>query len=184
MRKDAANNRAAIVGAARELIARDGVEVSMRAIAKEAGVGVATVTRHFPDRACLLHAVVEQGLASVDELVQASLPRFTDNPEDAWRSTIHAIVGLSLPIVAQQVMPSLATGLDPELVVRKTSILERIYRPFLVRAAEHGFCAPDLDAVHFHLGIIALSRPLPPPADKIFPDEMSWLVDVFIDGLR
>ena len=57
MRQDAADNREAIVTAARALFVEQGGNVSMRAIAKEAGVGIATVSRHFPDRLTLLDAI-------------------------------------------------------------------------------------------------------------------------------
>ena len=46
-RRDAANNRQAIIDAAREVFARQGVDVALEEIAKQAGVGLATVHRHF-----------------------------------------------------------------------------------------------------------------------------------------
>ncbi len=184
MRKDAEENRVAIVAAARDLFAREGIDVSMRAIAKEAGVGVATATRHFPDRDGLLEAVIGNALASVDAVIAEHMPRFSADPSGTWSDTIHAIVDLALPVVAQQIFPTFAGREMDGIVERNTAELERIYRPLLTAASSRGLCPPDLPAVQFHLGIIALSRPLPAPADKLFPDEMNWLVDVFINGLK
>jgi AcrR family transcriptional regulator len=47
MRKDAARNRARIVDAAREVVARGG-PLALNAVARAADVGVGTVYRHFP----------------------------------------------------------------------------------------------------------------------------------------
>ncbi|GAA1856865.1 TetR/AcrR family transcriptional regulator [Brevibacterium marinum] len=54
LRADAADNRARILTAARELIAERGIDVPMTAIARRAGVGAATLFRRFPDRSSLI----------------------------------------------------------------------------------------------------------------------------------
>jgi len=55
-RKDAARNREAILDAARALIARSS-DFPMYEVARRAGVGQATLYRHFPDRAALAAAL-------------------------------------------------------------------------------------------------------------------------------
>lgn len=57
VRQGAAENKQAIVAAARQLLITEGPGVSMRSIAKKAGVGVATVSRHFPERLSLIVAI-------------------------------------------------------------------------------------------------------------------------------
>ncbi|WP_326549409.1 TetR/AcrR family transcriptional regulator [Micromonospora sp. NBC_01813] len=57
MRADAQRNRALIVAAASEAVARDGAYASLEEIARAAGVGSATLHRHFPSRWALLEAV-------------------------------------------------------------------------------------------------------------------------------
>jgi AcrR family transcriptional regulator len=56
-RADARRNRERLIAAARERFARDGTDVSLADIAREAGVGVGTVYRHFPTHAALVEAV-------------------------------------------------------------------------------------------------------------------------------
>jgi AcrR family transcriptional regulator len=56
LRKDAARNREAILDAARELMARSS-DVPMYEVARHAGVGQATLYRHFRDRAALAAAL-------------------------------------------------------------------------------------------------------------------------------
>ncbi|WP_409467205.1 helix-turn-helix domain-containing protein [Streptomyces sp. HC307] len=56
-RTDAARNYDAIVAAAREEFAENGMDASLKAVARRAGVGIATLYRNFPTRAGLLEAV-------------------------------------------------------------------------------------------------------------------------------
>ena len=59
IRADAARNRESLVAAATRAFASAAPEPSMRAIAREAGVGIATLYRHFPTRESLVYAVYE-----------------------------------------------------------------------------------------------------------------------------
>jgi AcrR family transcriptional regulator len=56
LRKDAARSRAAILTAARELFSA-GRDVPMYEIGRRAGVGQATLYRHFPNRAAIVAAI-------------------------------------------------------------------------------------------------------------------------------
>jgi AcrR family transcriptional regulator len=49
-RSDALDNRELILGAARALFAAEGLSVPMRVVARRAGVGPATLYRHFPTK--------------------------------------------------------------------------------------------------------------------------------------
>jgi AcrR family transcriptional regulator len=59
LRADAARNREILLAAATRTFAASDTEPSMRAIAREAGVGVATLYRHFPTREALVDAVYQ-----------------------------------------------------------------------------------------------------------------------------
>ena len=52
-RSDAARNRDLLVAAAREVLAEQGLDAPMSAVAKRAGVGQGTLYRHLPDRLTL-----------------------------------------------------------------------------------------------------------------------------------
>lgn len=58
LRADAARNRAAIVAAAREVFAEQGLEAPLEEIALRAGVGIATLYRRFPAREQLVAAAL------------------------------------------------------------------------------------------------------------------------------
>ncbi|MCD2196336.1 TetR/AcrR family transcriptional regulator [Actinomycetospora endophytica] len=75
MRADAQRNRSRIVDAARDLVARDGVEVRMDDLAAQAGVAVGTLYRHFPTKTALVDAVVEESVAQLAHLAGLALER-------------------------------------------------------------------------------------------------------------
>ena len=78
-RRDAKRNRVQVVAAARELFASAGAEVPSRAIAHRAGVGVGTIYRHFPTRADLVDAVLEEAFDELIEVAEAALAE-----PDSW----------------------------------------------------------------------------------------------------
>ena len=59
-RADAVRNRRKVIAAAHRVFCDLGPEVSIKEVAKEAGVGLGTIYRHFPDKEALLGAVVEE----------------------------------------------------------------------------------------------------------------------------
>lgn len=72
----AAENRASIISAARELLAEGGYDVPLSAIARRAGVGQGSLYRHFPDRITLALTVFAENidaLASAAEEPDATL---------------------------------------------------------------------------------------------------------------
>ncbi|NRQ36948.1 TetR/AcrR family transcriptional regulator [Nonomuraea sp. NN258] len=72
LRADAAHNRDRILEAARQAFTAGGIDVPLTAIARRAGVGVATLYRRFPTRAALVtEAFSEQLTACVSALDEA-----------------------------------------------------------------------------------------------------------------
>jgi AcrR family transcriptional regulator len=71
LRADGRRNRERIVAAAAELVSRDGAQASLEEIARRAGVGSATLHRHFPSRRALLEAVFRAGVAHLCERAAA-----------------------------------------------------------------------------------------------------------------
>ena len=77
LRADARRNFAALVDAAKTVFARSGVDAPAKEIADEAGVGVGTVYRRFPQRSDLVIAVFKQ---EVDACADAAAPLAARNP--------------------------------------------------------------------------------------------------------
>jgi AcrR family transcriptional regulator len=64
-------NRAALIAAAREVYAEDGLAAPFSAVAKRAGVGQGSLYRHFPDRTALAVAVFEENLDDLEAATAA-----------------------------------------------------------------------------------------------------------------
>lgn len=58
-------NRRALIAAAREVFAADGLNAPLSSIARRAGVGQGSLYRHFPDRLSLAVAVFDENLEQV-----------------------------------------------------------------------------------------------------------------------
>ncbi|MFF5097100.1 MULTISPECIES: TetR/AcrR family transcriptional regulator [Actinosynnema] len=65
LRADAQRNVDRIVAAAQEVFRRDGAGASLEEIARRAGVGSATLHRHFPGRQVLLEAVFSDRMGAL-----------------------------------------------------------------------------------------------------------------------
>lgn len=85
LRKDAADRRQALLRAAREVFADEGIEAPLDRIAERAGVGRATLYRNFPGRTEIALAVLLDDVAELAE-------RFSDPEEpDAFARFIEAL---------------------------------------------------------------------------------------------
>ena len=85
LRKDAQRNRDVLVAVARAAFAATSESVPLEAVARDAGVGIGTLYRHFPTRESLVEAVYS---AELDELVDCAEPLIHELPADvalrAW----------------------------------------------------------------------------------------------------
>jgi AcrR family transcriptional regulator len=81
LRKDAAERREALLKAAAEAFARDGLDTPLHVIAEHAGVGRATLYRNFTDRSELALAVF---LEQIDDLGRRTHARLDDPEVFLW----------------------------------------------------------------------------------------------------
>jgi AcrR family transcriptional regulator len=95
MRKDAKLNRERIKVVARRLIATQGADVSMEAIADGAGVAAGTLYRHYPTKADLVEAVIDASVADLARLALATNAAIDagGNPEAELASLLRSIAG-------------------------------------------------------------------------------------------
>jgi AcrR family transcriptional regulator len=82
-RADGARNRQSVLAAATRVFAASETEPSMRQIAREAGVGIATLYRHFPTREALVEAVYQDQVRRLTTGARRLLDRLA--PADAMR---------------------------------------------------------------------------------------------------
>lgn len=172
-RADARRNEEALLEAAAAVFAESGVAAPVREVAARAGVGVATIYRHFPTRADLVVAVfrhqVEECVAAVPRLLAESptaydalvrwLDLFVDflvtkhglaealQSEDAAHATLHAyFVDRLVPACAELLAAAAAAG-QVSAGLRALDVLRGIGN-LSVGDGTHGYDArPMIDAL-------------------------------------
>jgi AcrR family transcriptional regulator len=135
-RVDMVRNRAKILAVAETHFTAHGVTTSLEAVAKEAGVGVATLHRHFPSRDALLAELLQ---AKREELVQRQ--RSIDEQGDAalalaeWLSALEDYFslygGLTEPLAAaarESESGNPLAGSCQDLIAATTGYLEAAQR--------------------------------------------------------
>lgn len=191
VRQDAAENKQAIVAAARQLLISEGPGASMRSIAKKAGVGVATVSRHFPERLSLIDAVTGAEVAHIKEEVDSHLQGFDEDPEGTWRDIIHRIASLNFAAVVQAAAAEVNTASFSDNDVQKvaaqrTAELKSIYQPIIEPARQAGLCPESLTPLELHIDIGLITRSAPGALANIerLSEIQTRLIDTLLDGFK
>ncbi|GMA38100.1 TetR/AcrR family transcriptional regulator [Mobilicoccus caccae] len=153
-RTDAQRNRAHILAVAEQGFTETGVEVSMDAIAKRAGVGAGTLYRHFPNREELIAAVLadrgpdlraEQADIEAQETdSRAALDRWL-TAVSAW---MQAFEGLPEPLRTAHREQTSPLAPSCQEVIATTD-------RFLVAAQRDGHARPGVRGVDLYLGTLA-----------------------------
>ncbi|MFC7610436.1 TetR/AcrR family transcriptional regulator [Teichococcus aestuarii] len=76
-RADAIRNRERVLEAAKAVFSRGGTEAGLEGVARQAGVGIGTLYRHFPTREALYEALYRREVEQLAELARqlsAELP--------------------------------------------------------------------------------------------------------------
>ncbi|MEV6424568.1 helix-turn-helix domain-containing protein [Streptomyces sp. NPDC051662] len=164
-RADARRNYARILAVAEEEVAAHGADASLEQIARTAGVGSATVRRHFPSRSALLEAVfserIEALCARAVELTGAA---------DARAALLDWLGALTTYAASARGMADALTqdGMDdPEHVNACSAKLSGAADPLLRDAVRAGAVAPGVtvaDLITLVTGIALATEHHPDPA--------------------
>jgi AcrR family transcriptional regulator len=148
MRTDARRNAERIVRAAEQVFTESGTEVPLDEIARRAGVGTATLYRHFGSKAELARAVVEHAFA---EQVEPALHRALDDSQDALTTLVTALEAVMTMIAqnrnaleAAKQPGQFPTGLVGHFYGRLGITLARAQQQGTVRADLHAEDLPRL----------------------------------------
>jgi AcrR family transcriptional regulator len=154
MRADARRNRQSIIDATVELVLDVGGEPSRDAVAERAGVGIATLYRHFPDQQQLLRAVALEVLDRAIREGEAALEADIGGGE-ALHRYLHAAIDAQLGVV-NIVHPLLDDHEWPERRDAARSVLDRL----VAAAARDGAIDDDYTPTDLALAAIRFCRPL------------------------
>jgi AcrR family transcriptional regulator len=143
LRSDAKRNREAILAAARQSFAESG-DVPMYEIARRAGVGQATLYRHFPDRPLIAIAIFGEELDQLEVLAV----QHADDP-DAFFVLLRSVVALQARLhglvecLDEGGAPASGAHQEPGHAALKDRLVEIIGPPFR-EAQASGSLRPDV----------------------------------------
>jgi AcrR family transcriptional regulator len=178
-RADATRNREQLLAVATRVFVAADTEPSMRAIAREAGVGIATLYRHFPTREALVDAVYRDQVVRLTtgarELAgqlppSTAMRRWMDLFGD-WIATKNGMLDTLLAMIESGEIAHARTR--TELLGAITTILDA------GRAA--GDLRSDVTAEDIAASLIGIFTVAPRPEHEA---QASRLLNLLMDGLR
>ncbi|MEU0533277.1 TetR/AcrR family transcriptional regulator [Amycolatopsis tolypomycina] len=186
VRSDARRNRDKLVEVARAAFAAaDDGTVALEAVAREAGVGIGTLYRHFPTREALVEAVYA---AELDD-VTASAPVLLETlaPEEAlraWMDRYAAFVatkrGMADVLRASVASGRIATPATRQRIVAAIgTILDAGAKAGTLRAD-----ADPEDVTLLLLGVFLSTVPSVPSSEERDPERPRRMLDLIVDALR
>jgi len=160
LRADAERNRQRILEAAAEVFTERGFEATLDEVARRAGVGVGTVYRRFPSKACLADALFTDRIDALADLAEKA----QDQP-DAWTALVtfleHATETLSGDRGLRQILMYAAVhGHEDERVTYARRRMRPAVGSLVKRAQAAGqvradLAATDIPLIEFMLAAVA-----------------------------
>jgi AcrR family transcriptional regulator len=177
LRADAQRNYDRLVAAARDVFAKEGGGASMEAIAREAGVGVGTLYRHFPQRIDVVEAVyrddVDQLAATADQVIAELEP---------WPAVVSFLEAfLRYAQGKRTFLNELHEAFDkhPDLKLRSKERIDDAMDRIVRRAQEAGAIRTDVNGAELMqlVGPVCINATLS-------KDQSTRLLNTILDGLR
>jgi AcrR family transcriptional regulator len=184
-RADAVRNRERIVSAARDAFVIHGADAALDDIARRAGVGNATLYRHFADRRALVHGVVLAVTERIADRAQAALDAYGSAPGNAF-AALRAFVFAAVEERIGALCPMLSGGFDRDerrlLAARRR--LEGLVAELVQRAKVARELRTDVEVGDLLVVISQLTRPLPGTGCTDIARFVDRHVQLYLDGLR
>jgi len=178
-RADAQRNRQRLIEVAQRAFTAGSGKVSLEAVAKQAGVGIGTLYRHFPTREALVEAVylAERGrlCTAADELL-AELP-----PERALRTWMDRFADY---IATKREMADALRALIADGTVTRSQAREQLsvaVRSMVDAGAATGTIRADVLAEDVVVALVGIFSVCALPEQR---EQAGRLMDLLMDGLR
>jgi AcrR family transcriptional regulator len=179
-RADAVRNRERVLEAAKAVFSAGGPGASLEAVAREAGVGIGTLYRHFPTRETLYEAVYRREVDHLAELAEQL--REEDAPTEALRRWLHENVAFVATKKGMSAALAMAAQAPPsELKAYSFEQLTKAIRTLLDRAVAAGEIRADISPEDVLRTLVGMCMMHDGPG---WQSSVVRLVDVFVDGLR
>lgn len=178
-RADARRNREKVLAAARRQFAGQGLDAQIDEIARDAGVGVGTVYRHFPTKEDLLQALADDRFEGLAAAGRASLV-----VDDPWQGFVEFMT-YSARVMAEDRALSEAMDQRPALCGQAADKVEMLLvtGEVVARAQASGQLRADIVAEDVPSLICGLGRAVRANDDR---PAMSWErhLEIILAGLR
>jgi AcrR family transcriptional regulator len=180
LRADARRNLARLLEAAEQVFADLGIGASTEEVARQAGVGIGTVFRHFPTKAALLEAVFVGRLTRLGE--RAAALSESEEPGPAFFTFVALVVdqapaknAFADALAAAGVnVQAVASGVSGEFAGAMTVLLSN--------AQQAGVVRPDIGVGELKAVLVGASRAVEQGGDD--PATRARILAVMLDGLR
>jgi AcrR family transcriptional regulator len=180
LRADARRNRERLLQAAVQAFSRDGTEASLEGIAKDAGVGIGTLYRHFPTRDELVEAAYRNELGKLcdaaDEMVRTALP--ADEALRRWMDRFVDYMATKREM-ADALRAVIAAGRNPYATSRDR--MTAAVRQLLDAGAAAGTLRADAQPDDVFLTMSGITMTTSRPEQRA---QAGRMLDLLMDGLR
>jgi AcrR family transcriptional regulator len=177
-RTDAVRNRERVLEAAKAVFSQGGPEASLEEVAKQAGVGIGTLYRHFPTREALYEAVYRREVDVLVELARHLVANAT--PIEALRRWMHAGVEFMATKKGMAAALALAAHNSSELVAYSLDQLTKALGELLQNAAAARELRAEVDPEDLLRALVGMCYVQDKPG---WQAKVLRLVDILIDGL-
>lgn len=180
-RRDARRNRELLIETAQAVFTEQGLHAPIDVIARRAGIGNATLYRHFPTRAALVDAVFRDLLT--DTMTVGEQARGAD---DAWAGltgyleTVFA--GLAADRGTNDLMTTHLDGVESLQAVHAHN--RQTVELLLSRGRDQGTVRADVTPEDVLFALAALGRTIPSLTAAAGPDAWRRPLALLLDGLR
>jgi AcrR family transcriptional regulator len=179
LRADAQRNREQLVAAAVAAFSADGPLITLESIARNAGVGIGTLYRHFPSREALVDAAYRSELARLCDSVPGLIEsRPADEALRAWLELFGEYMTTKHGM-ADALRMVIASGGDP--FTESRSRLLAAFSALLAAGARDGTLRADVESADVLASASGIWLAAGEQAQRA---QAGRLVDLLIDGLR
>lgn len=179
-RRDAQDNRDRVLNAARQRFATDGLEASLNAIARDAGVSIGTLYNHFPTRDALIESALHDRVAESVESAERAL-----REPDPWTGLVNHLLLLADWQAGDRGFTDICVRslTDDSPIERTKARGQELFRALVTRAQDSGALRPDVDLTDIGLLLWSVVRATEPIRASA-PEAWRRHVAVLLDGLR
>ena len=180
LRRDAERNRQRILTAAAEVFTQRGLDATLDDVARQAGVGVGTVYRRFPDKESLVAELFQDRIDAMVAVAEDACAA-----PDPWNALVsfleYAAASMAGDLGLRQMMMFATYGKDRVAYAREQ--MRPVVGKLVERAQAAGALRPDFSATDVPLIAFMLASAAE-YAGPVQPDVWRRYLTMIIDGMR